>query len=108
AGVERVPDVGLHEPRAAALDVDARAEGAITVRLQHDSVDVVGVADGLPRPRDLVRHLVGERVECVGSIQRDRGDVIVTDLELDLLRLHPSPLVTAGYSVYRIAPARSR
>ena len=35
----------------------------------------------------------------------DLTPVIVTDVELDLLRLHPSPFCsTDGYSVYRIAP----
>ena len=49
-------------------------------------MDVVGVADDAPRPTHLMAHRLGERVELVGPVQRDRGDVIA-DVELDRLEV---------------------
>src|SRR5438477_6346428 len=51
-------------------------------------MDVVGVADGLPRPRHLPRHHVVEAVEGVGPVQRDRRDMVGARLEQDGLGVH--------------------
>jgi hypothetical protein len=58
--------------------------------------DVVGVADGLPGPVHLAGQAIVERVEGLGPIECDRGDVLV-DLEGDGLELpcrapHSGPL----------------
>src|SRR5262249_50725664 len=83
AGIALVPDVQLGPP-GPGLDVDARAERPLTVGPQHCDVDVVRVTHGRPRGLHLVAHRLGERVELIGSVERDRGDVI-RHVELDRL-----------------------
>ena len=46
-------------------------------------MDVVGVAHDAPHVDDLAGHRLVERVEGLGPIQRDGGDVVVADLEGD-------------------------
>ncbi len=84
AGILVVPDVAVGPPRAL-LDVDAGAERALAGGAKHDGMDRVRIADGRPRLRHLLRHLLVEGVQLLGAIQRDRRDGIVAGLEEDRL-----------------------
>ena len=71
---------------------------------QHDGVDVVGVAHGAPGVDDLRGHRLVERVEGLGPVQRDGGDVVVTDLEGDRgVVAHGVLLYVAALSACRVS-----
>ncbi len=75
-----VPDVvGVVE----ALDaVQPRGECAVAVSTENHGMNVVIITHYLPQALDFQHHLGIDGIELVSAVERDRGDVIVTHIEL--------------------------
>ncbi len=63
------------------IDID------IAIGAWHHVMNGIGVAHHAPHFGQLVGHCFGERVETIGPIQGDGGDVVITDGKFDGLVL---------------------
>src|SRR5690606_34646390 len=67
---------------ARVPSVDTCTEGTIAISLQHDHVDVVVPLDPTPSRSEVCEHVLVERIEPLGTIERDRRDLL-RDLQRD-------------------------